>query len=193
MVDSPELFHFKKKWSYSGEVSYDPHTKKWSVDGSIYLKGWARGGRIPHDFDVVTGWFDVSLSGLFTLEGAPRTCRMLEARGNPLKNLDHAPKCEILHVQNCPDLENLDHMPELDKLEISWIPKLPMLRCLKAKKVIITPSAYAPLLNQIFNDPRWAGTGKSGVLLCAMEMKKQGAQEAQKSGGENPFLLNAKW
>lgn len=193
MVDSPELFNFKRTWSYSGEVTYDPHTQMWSVDGNVILKGYAHGGVLPHQFDIVTGWMDISLSGITSLKGCPRKCQLLEARGNNLTTLEHVSECEVLHVHNNAHLIDLSHMPMVKELWISWYPDLPMLRCLMAEKVHITHDTYATLLNRIFNDPRWAGKGKSGVLNCALELKKQGDKLAQQGGGENPFLENAKW
>lgn len=195
MVESSELFHFKRNWSYSGEAQYNPITDLWSVDGNVYLKGYAHGGIIPDRFDVVTGWMDISLSGITSLQGCPRRCQMLEARGNNLTSLEHVSECEVLHVHNNPLLRDLSHMPQLKELWISWHPDLPMLRCLMAEKVHITNDTYATLLNRIFNDPRWAGKGKSGMLTCALELKTQGDKLAQlgEPDGENPFLKNAKW
>jgi hypothetical protein len=195
MVNSTHEWNFKKNWSYSGEATFDPQTQKWSVDGNVYLKGYAPNGLIPDQFDVVTGWMDISLSGVSSLKGCPKKCQLLEAGGNYLTSLEHVSECDVLHIQNSHLLEDLSHMPQLKELRISWHPNLPMLRCLMAQKVVISPSAYTPVLNSIFNDPRWAGKGKTGMLNCALELKKQGQLLADQSdlGGENPFLQNAKW
>lgn len=192
MVESSEEYNFKQNWSCSGEATYDPHTKKWSVDGNVYLRRAPLGGVIPHEFDVVRGWMDISGNNLTTLKGCPRKCLLMEANDNALTSLEHVPECERLHVHVNP-LRDLSHMPMVKELRISWNPHLPMLRCLMAQKVLLTIGPYTPLLQKIFNDTRWAGMGKAGVLNCALELKKQGDNVAKELGITNPFINNAKW
>lgn len=192
MVTTEQIEHFRRYWSYHGVVSYDAATDLWSVVGDVMFKGsptW----KLTHKFHKVTGKFDVALNGLISLEGAPSECDECEIRGNSLTSLQHVPKCRVLRMTNCPDITSLEHLPDhLDLLYLSWYPWLPMLRCLNAQKVILTPNAYRSHLELILNDSRWAGKGKSHMLLCALEMKKQGAALTGE-GGENPFINNAKW
>lgn len=191
MVTDPHV-HFHRNWGLKGVAEYDPQTEKWSVHGHVWLKGAAINGRIPTSFDVVTGRMDISVTNISSLEGCPRKCDILDARNNPLLSLAHVPQCRQLHIQYCYDLNNLEHMPALDLLHISWYPHLPMLRCLMAQQVKITTGAYSLILEDVLNDPKWAGKGKLGVLNCALEMKKRG-QMVTEPGGENPFLQNARW
>jgi hypothetical protein len=193
MVTQSQLNRFRQHWRYHGHVSYQEATDTWSVTGDVELKG-SLDSTLPHKFDVVTGVFDVALSGLTSLEGAPTECKVCVIHSNPqLNSLKHVPKCKVLKMSSCVDLASLEHMPEhLDFLKISWYPWLSMLRCLNAKKVEFSPSAYSHILESVFNDVRWAGKGKMGMLNCALELKKQGAALTTQDG-VNPFIMNAKW
>jgi hypothetical protein len=192
MVTPEQIEHFRRYWSYDGYVSYDAATDLWSVVGDVMFKGSST-GKLTHKFNKVTGKFDVALNGLISLEGAPSECDVCEIRSNPLTSLQHVPKCRVLRMSNCPDITSLEHLPDhLDLLHLSWYPDLPMLRCLNAKKVILAPNAYKTHLESILNDSKWAGKGKSHMLLCANAMKKQGMTLTE-PGGENPFIKNAQW
>lgn len=197
MVKSPEQWNFEHNWSYSGEATYNPQTNKWSVTGNVYLKTWSEGGQIPGEFDQIGGYLDIGASNVTTLYGCPEKVDELLASGNPLTSLEFAPRqCREINVKDCP-LVTLVHLPPLEHLILTWIPTLPMLRCLTAQKVTVTTHSdsktkMAQVINQVLNDPQWMGKGKLGMLNCALALKKAGEQFVDQYG-TNPFLENARW
>ena len=183
-------------WNYSAEPTQNPITGAWSIHGDVHLVTSTINGRIPSTFDTVTGRMFIGASNLTSLEGVPRHVGSLIANRNPLETLVHAPEsCDHLVLYNCMMLNSLEHMPVLKSLKLTWLPRLHMLRCLTAQQVHVhydANPALAAILQDVLNDPKWAGKGKHHMLNCALAMKKAGEAFVAKHG-ENPFVENARW
>ena len=148
------------------------HQQEWKIQGHVFLTRADDHGSCAVKFDRVSGSFVANSMGLATCKNLPRSVGLnLLLSYNQLKNLAHAPA----HVGGT--------------VNITWNPQLPMLRCLQAQHVIIhkpqfvTTESYEAMqaCEAILNDHRWRGKGKTGMLNCALELKKAGLVE------------NAKW
>lgn len=137
----------------------------------------------------VTGSFDVSDNQLTSLAHGPTVVgEHYMCSYNRLTNLVGAPKhvSGYFEVLKNP-LESLEGLPQ----GISYFTvsnnsdkTLPLLRSLSVQgRVAVTQreedkkwgmTLYDITLNEILNDPRWHGKGKSGMLNCALELKKAG-------------------
>jgi hypothetical protein len=154
-------------------------------------------------------FFDISMSGLESLEGCPEKIPLnivadhndltdlvggpKEVLGtfnlakNKLTNLLHSPvKVDELIVYDNP-LESLEGFPsEIQAIYLDNNPTLPLLRTLVCKKEVnIIDAQTGEFLEHdamaVLNDPRWLGKGKLGAIPCAAALIKAG------------FGGNAKW
>lgn len=131
----------------------------------------------------VTGSFQVPYNELKSLKGGPiKVGQDYDCSHNSLTDLTHAPVHvpRYFHAHLCP-LESLEGLPQgmtYCTLSNNEQRDVPLLRCLTVQgKVAITngtTTAFDKELNAIMNDSRWHGKGKSGVLNCALELKKAG-------------------
>lgn len=166
----------------------------YSVDaqGSVAVEGHVslikRRPRLGVKFSEITGDFGAHGMGLISLQGLPdQIGGELIISGNKLHNLEGAPRTVkggmvmdyMEHTLN--SLEGApDHVG--GRLRITYDEQLPLLRCLVAAKVrleqpaSVTAAFWDKLITceQILNDARWMGKGKSGMLNCAMELKRAG-------------------
>lgn len=144
--------------------------------------------------DWITGTLNASSNLITNLEGVPPQVGSIDLSNNQeLTSLEGAP----LMVRNFMDLTrtkltSLKGLPTepgaIGKIAITYQDHLPMLRLLVAKQIEVKKSGFGysyleskqPLQN-ILNDDRWAGKGKSHMLNCALELKQAG------------FVGNAAW
>ena len=165
------------------EKFFDLEPKDYEIDqGVVNVPKWSvRSFRLmrhmPVQFGYVKGFFDVSGSGLISLEGSPHTVGGgFYARSVDISNLVGGPK----HATNywCTEnqlLQSLEGAPETvsGSFIVRYTPKLPLLRLLvypdfhlqKAPRAVIT----------ILNSHK--GQGKSQMLNAALELKKAGFKE----------------
>jgi hypothetical protein len=135
----------------------------------------------------VSGWLYLEGNPLTTLEHAPSQVRVLMLdHMSELKSLHGCPSdVKIFMLRRAPNLESLEGLPttpgHMDELVLPYHENLPLLRTLVAHKISIRKQGwgYSTLepvqpLTDILNDPQWVGKGKSGMLNCAMALKKAG-------------------
>lgn len=196
---SDDLNQFQTRWNLQGTATWNPQTQLWSVQGNVnLLDPIGDTGELPDHFDTVSGIFDIAHCEIRDLRGSPSTCAQFYCDHNPIKSLMHAPvKCDRVDISGCKELKSLEHLPKCEDLGLTWMPDLPLLRCLTAGHVYMSyrqtvQKDLVTTLVEILNDPRWMGKGKSHMLNCALELKKAGEQ-FKSSLGYNPFLENAKW
>lgn len=185
---SGDLVQFQKRWELHGTATWNPQTQLWSVQGDVTMYDPILDtGELPDHFDTVSGMFDIAFCGIRDLRGCPKACNLFACDHNPIQSLMHAPvKCKQVDISGCAELKSLDHLPKCEKLSLSWLPDLPLLRCLTAGQVYLSfqyraQESQVKKCEEILNDPRWMGKGKSNILNCALELKKTG------------FAGNAKW
>jgi hypothetical protein len=143
--------------------------------------------------DQITGVLNASNNLIRDLVGAPEQVGSIILNGNRLTNLQGAPQQvrDTMRLMDT-DLHSLEGLPTqagaVHKIVITYAEHLPMLRLLVADQVVVKKSGggYSRLeseqpLQNILNDERWAGKGKSHMLQCANELKKAG------------YVANAAW
>lgn len=188
MVDLNTIQQEFLEW-YQVEGTFEINTQRqvW-IKGSVILK-WLRPD-LGFDFQEVTHSIYLSRKELKSLQGLPdQVGGDLEISGNPLVDLKHC----SLHVGGSLWIDKMeDHLKSLEgfpphvskAVYVTYDPDLPMLRTLNAQEVSVNKTDYVnseifnkiQKLNQILNDPQWQGKGKSGMLNCALALKKAGLQ-----------------
>ena len=152
--------------------------------------------KLPVVFGLVSGTFEALGIGLTTLEGFPVSCHNLYLTGNKLVNLDHCPdylnfmfvahnklknfegslrSAHLIDARHNP-FESLDGFEKItvNEIRITWNDRLPLLKLLVAKKIVVMDKLNEPLqnINEILN--RYAGQGRQGSLACAAELARAG-------------------
>lgn len=185
MVEKPK-FSFEELFRVNGTWHEDDQGLIW-VQGSVFVKYPMP--ELAYKFAHVSGNFLAGYKGLTSLEGLPRRVEgELALGGNKLKNLLDAPDHvgRDLAIESMPDLESLQGFPSHvgGTVHVTYNPQLPMLRCLQANQVKLTKPSFVTTeifdamntCEQILNDDRWRGQGKTGMLNCALELKKAGLE-----------------
>jgi hypothetical protein len=138
--------------------------------------------QMPVQFGYVSGFFDVSGSGLISLEGSPHTVDGgFHARSLEISNLVGGPK-HVTGYYWCAEnqlLHSLEGAPETvsGSFIVRYTPELPLLRLLAYPDFHLHKAPLAVL--RILNSHK--GTGKPGAIKAAVELIKAGYRE------------NAKW
>jgi hypothetical protein len=134
-------------------------------------------GVIPVKFHHIKAGFFVDNCGLVSWHNSPRIVQgHLWASGNPLTDLKGAP--EQVHGYlgiAATEIRSLEHVPtHVTTLALDYQDQMPLLRALTCNHVefpnVRTPAPEA--VKSILN--KYAGKGKSHMLLCANELKKAG-------------------
>ena len=130
----------------------------------------------------VGGNFRCHINQLTTLEHSPqRVHGSFDCSYNQLTTLEGAPKSvggDFSCVNN--KLTTLEGMPDVQRtLFLSYRRKLPLLRCLLAKKVEFDPKPRNKTIETILN--KYAGQGEAGAFACGAELAAAG------------FKANARW
>jgi hypothetical protein len=157
-----------------------------AVDGHVSLI--KSRPRLGVKFNEITGDFGAHGKGLISLQGLPDEIGgALLINGNKLQNLVGAPRTVkgdmvISNIEHT--LKSLEGAPDQVGGEFwcTYDEQLPLLRCLVAAKVRLEQPASVTAAfwdkqitcEQILNDARWMGKGKSGMLNCAIELKRAG-------------------
>ena len=139
-------------------------------------------------FSSITGDYGAFKRGLETLQGLPdQVGGELSLTGNLLTNLIGAPRrvldsMDIAHMQHT--LRSLAGMPDHIQgvLYVTYDENLPLLRCLAANAVVLRQAEYTTAqmfeaqlkCEEILNNPKWIGKGKSHMLQCANSLKQAG-------------------
>lgn len=152
-----------------------------NVDGSVTLE-YNTFKQMPVKFGTVTEHFRVHhLNALETLEGAPEKVQTFSVLHCPrLTSLVGAPKQVFVFESTVCDFRDLVGFPaSCEWAFLDYEINLPVLRLLQVSSKTrfwgSDLSRGAPLeVQNILNDERWKGTGKSGMLNCALELKKAG-------------------
>ena len=130
----------------------------------------------------VGGNFRCHINQLTTLEHSPQSVvGGFECYSNQLTTLEGAPK-SVGGDFNCVNnkLTTLEGMPDVQRtLFLSYRRKLPLLRCLLAKKVEFDPKPRNKTIETILN--KYAGQGEAGAFACGAELAAAG------------FKANARW
>jgi hypothetical protein len=130
----------------------------------------------------VGGNFRCHINQLTTLEHSPQNVvGGFECYSNQLTTLEGAPK-SVGGDFNCVNnkLATLEGMPDVQRtLFLSYRRKLPLLRCLLAKKVEFDPKPRNKTIETILN--KYAGQGEAGAFACGAELAAAG------------FKANARW
>lgn len=168
-------YALKDYFKIDGSYTIDPHTHLVSVNGHVSLVKVTN--HIPVKFDHVSGDFYCNDRNLTSLVGSPRYVGGSFVCGfNQLKGLTGAPVHvggDFLFTRN--PLESLERAPDHvgGQFFFTWNYKLPLLRCLRYKKIKMNVAPDEP--KQILN--KYAGQGKAAALNCALELKKAGYPE----------------
>jgi hypothetical protein len=139
-------------------------------------------------FSSITGDYGAFKKDLETLKGLPaQVGGALSLTYNLLTNLIGAPRrvlsnMDITHMQH--SLRSLEGMPDHIQgvLYVTYDENLPLLRCLAANAVVLRQAEYTTAqlfeaqlkCEEILNDPKWIGKGKSHMLQCANSLKQAG-------------------
>jgi hypothetical protein len=175
MVDIQQIEHLlNKHFKTEGKITIDHHTGVVNVQGNVYLYPKHDVLHLPVTFGQVSGAFQCFNNMLVDLNGAPRHVGGLFDCGyNRLTYLKGAPD----HVGgwfSCRDnpLESLEGAPDhVDKMfYMSYQEHTPLLRLIKYDQFTIRDAPYP--VQEIMN--KYAGKGKSHILLCSNELKKAG-------------------
>lgn len=123
--------------------------------------------------------FMVRDNQLTSLVNCPK-CDILNAGGNPIKNLKGIPDQLIeLKIIDC-NLESLDGLQQVERVHLDWQPDLGLLKLLVAKSVKLHPKKmeHTEAVNRIqFILDKYAGQGQKGALACAAELADAGFKE----------------
>lgn len=210
MVDTQRITDTVHKYfefsTFDGRPLYDFDIEEdgsVNVGGDVSMVSAPPGGQIPVRFYIVDGDFLAHGVGLTSLHNAPDSCHNLVVPMNQLTSLDGCPPyLNTLDVSNNrltsfvggPDqvstikalnnpLTSLNGLPDASdewSIEITYNEKLPLLKLLNAKEVLVAAPGYNHLkpvepVNSIIN--RYLGQGNKGVLLAAAELIKAGFRD----------------
>lgn len=188
MVDVESIYQIlDTQFKINGDYNVTP-TGVVNVDGSVTLEHKAF-KQMPVKFGTVTEHFRFKhLNALETLEGAPEKVQTFSVVHCPrLTSLVGAPKEVFVFESTVCDFRDLMGFPEsCEWAHLDYEINLPVLRLLQVSSKThfwgseLSKGASLEVQN-ILNDPQWKGKGKSGMLNCALELKKAG------------FGGNAKW
>ena len=199
MVDKDKIMVLlTKHFNWTGTATVDDQGFV-SCTGNVLRLSSSRVQKLPVKFLHVAGRFDMSKSSLRTLEGSPQQCEKFVCTGSKyLTSLQGAPKiatkfvgldsCSLLDLRGCPQtshlsvdwnpLTSLEGMPDnLDRIEVTWRQRLPVLRLITAKQIILGWGNHdyvivAPLQKIL---DKYAGTTNPGdILRCASELTEAG-------------------
>jgi hypothetical protein len=158
---------------------------------------------LEHSPQNVVGGFECYSNQLTTLEGAPKSVGGdFSCYNNQLTTLKHSPQSvhgsfdcsynQLTTLEGAPKsvggdfncvnnkLATLEGMPDVQRtLFLSYRRKLPLLRCLLAKKVEFDPKPRNKTIETILN--KYAGQGEAGAFACGAELAAAG------------FKANARW
>lgn len=163
---------------------FDLEPKYYEIDqGVVNVPAWSVRSLtlmrlMPVQFGYVKGFFDVSGSGLISLEGSPHTVDGgFHARSVEIVNLVGGPK----HVKKdywCTEnqlLQSLEGAPETvsGSFIVRYTPELPLLRLLAYPDFHLQKAPLAVL--RILNS--YKGTGKPGAIKAAVELIQAGFKE----------------
>ena len=179
MVDKDKIMALLKQYfTTTGTITISDEGLV-SCTGDVHLKRELKHERLPVSFDRVDGWFLCHSNRLETLAGAPQSVGdTFWCVNNRLKSLEGAPQSIRYNFVcwNNPLLRSLEGLPVIPgTLCLSYKPKLPLLRCLLAKKVEFVPALNNTTIETILN--RYAGQGEAGAFECGAELASEGFKE----------------
>lgn len=174
MVDKDHILQqLRHHFSTVGSIHIDDEGLV-SVTGGVTLI--KRVPQLPIQFDVVTGFFDCSRSGLTTLQGAPREVgKTFSCKINNLTTLSHGPQRVESYEAIGNRFINLDGLAtEIPGyVQFNYYTHLPILRTLVSSKIWPHPDQVE--LEAILRP--FAGTGKAGVIKCTVALIRAGYKE----------------
>jgi hypothetical protein len=164
-----------------------------NTSGSVSVR--ARGDHVfpkdqlPIKFGHVAGDFDVVITGLTTLEGAPHTVGGTFMCGaNKLTTLEHGPsKVGYMYVMGGNPLVSLAGFPTQvapEEVSLMYVHNLPLLRLLSCNHIRMYPPMHdatlesqqkVDLIVDIMN--KYTGQGKPGAIRAAAELIRAGFKE----------------
>jgi hypothetical protein len=162
------------------------------TEGSVIVRDRGnvfKAGRLPIKFGRVDGDFDVTNTGLRTLEGAPHTVGdTFMCGGNSLTNLMHGPQSvKYLYAIYGNPLVSLDGFPTSPAPEVvslMYSQHMPLLRLLTCNEIRLLPPLHDDsietehMVNNIDNILNThAGAGKPGALKAAGELIRAGYKD----------------
>jgi hypothetical protein len=169
-------------------ITFDTQTERFDVLTTVVMHRDSH--VLPVAFGHISGNFKTTFNGLTTYKGFPiKIDGICDCRHNDLHSMDQAPQViggDFLISHN--HIHNMSGFPQEigGQVEMDYDPKLPLLQTLRANQGVkfamdnISPSDPAvKKVQSILN--KYAGTGKSHILLCANELKQAG------------FKDNARW
>ena len=216
MVDKQKIMQILKyNFSTGGRVTI---TAKGEVNVAGYVVSSRRFPTFPVKFNKISLNFRCSNGSLQSLVGGPKHVGgYFICDGNQLTSLEGSP-LEVGSHFNCssnkltslegmsstiggriiihdnPDLNSLKGLPiSFDYLQLTYVPHLPLLRCLCAKKVSFVNRNNNSAIQQIesvLNE--FAGQGKAGVLKCSHALLSL-EKELQKEDPTISLRDNIKW